>query len=111
MSVAGPSEEEVTRVIECIEQAARACDAAGTRFVLMLIPSKETVLHEPTRESAAYDRVKQYTASLHISVLDLRPAFRAVQDPASLFYKTDAHWNQRGIQLAAEQIMAFVTAQ
>lgn len=84
--------------------AIRARDA-GARFVLVIIPSKETATGAATPESRAYDAMLATLRPADIEVIDLRESFREHPDPASLYYVQDGHWNDNGIALAASAIL------
>ncbi len=105
MSVTGPSDRQITRMIECLAQAAALAKERGCDLWLILIPSKPTARGEPTPESAAFDRVVEALSSNIAGVVDLRAVFQAHSDPASLYYREDGHWNNTGIALAADIVL------
>lgn len=74
------------------------------QFVLLFIPSRESVLNGLTTEALAYDR-------LDYPAIDLREVFANDPDPASLYYRTNGHWNPKGIIIAAEHILSDMNAQ
>lgn len=47
---------------------------------------------------------------LKVNLLNLRPAFERDGDPASLHFKTDAHWNPKGHARAAEALAEYFKA-
>lgn len=96
------------KVCGYVRRANALAKAHGIRFLLLLIPSKETTLHHPTRESALYDQLVGMLAADPIEALDLRRLFRESADPASLFYRIDGHWNRNGIRLAASAILNYI---
>lgn len=106
MSVSGPSPAQVSRVREEIHHAAELIESAGARFLLLLIPSRATVVGGPTAESRAYEAVIEDLAAPRAAVIDLRDIFRAHPDPASLYYALDGHWNRDGMDLAAQAILS-----
>lgn len=110
VAASGPGDGEIRDVAGEIRAAADACRGAGARFVLMLIPSKETAMHAYTSEANAYDAVLRLLADLPIEVIDLRPLFRSAPDPKSLYYVEDGHWNDRGIELAATELLNILGA-
>ncbi len=105
MTVSGPAQEEVQRVIEEIRRAGDLAAARGPAFALVLIPSRATVLEGPTPESEAYGAVLNELDDSLITVIDLRAPFIEHEDPASLYYAIDAHWNSNGMALAAGTIL------
>lgn len=90
-----------------IFNAADLARNAQIRFILVLIPSKETAKGAATPESRCYDTLARLATSpkIGIDVVDLREAFRNHSDPASLYYVKDGHWNDSGIALAATAIL------
>jgi hypothetical protein len=88
-----------------IEAVAIARDQ-GAALLLVMIPSRATVLEAPTPEAVAMAEVRADLASRGLAVLDLTPVFQSAPDPASLYYRIDAHWNARGIRVAGDAILA-----
>lgn len=108
MSVSGPSSEDIERVVVSIRRGVEAARNGGTRFLLMLIPSRATITSGESHESSAYDTVLDKLNDLQVHTLDLRPLFQQDENPLSLFYKVDGHWNRRGIEKAARAILEFI---
>lgn len=102
----GPSEEQVERVVEILTETRQRAEACGARFLLVLIPSRDTALQGDTATSRAYDRVIERLPETDI--LDLRPVFASMPDPATLYYREDAHWNTDGIEKAGNAIVAII---
>lgn len=95
-------------VASYVLEARRLCSAQGVPFLVVLIPFKPR--GEPPRfENPAYDALASRLRESGVTVLDLRPTFAAQAAPRSLFYRVDAHWNRRGMLLAAEAIVAALT--
>ena len=105
MTVSGPIQEDVQRVVEEIRRAGGLAAARGTAFALVLIPSRATALEGLTLESKAYDAVLDELGDSLKTVVDLRAPFIEDEDPASLYYASDAHWNSKGMDLAAGAIL------
>ena len=104
MTVSGPSQAEILRVVEEIRRAGALAAARGAAFALVLIPSRATALEGPTLESRAYDAILGKLDDDAIAVVDLRAPFIEHEDPESLYYTIDAHWNSKGMDLAAATI-------
>jgi len=112
MTLTGPSRTEIERVTEHIVAARHRAQILGARFVLLLIPSKRTATIENTLEADAYDVVVEHLPGFHdTEVLDFRPVFREHPDPSSLYYEKDGHWNERGVTLAAAQLLERLESQ
>jgi len=97
-------------VLEDIRDAAPVAGEGSARFLPVIIPSRETATGETTAESEAMDGVVAELDEERMTVLDLRPLFREHEDPASLYYREDAHWNARGMALAADAILDYIGA-
>ena len=95
----------------------RLCRQASVPWILLLIPAEEQVDPEVRRgvwealtlDPDAYDldapqrRLKLFSQSMGIEVLDLLPDFRAAHDAGErLYIPNDTHWNSRGNRLAGE---------
>ena len=105
MTVSGPTRRQVRLVTEAIGAAHRSAEALGIRLVLILIPSRASATSGDTREAQVYDIVVAGLGSEKPSVLDLRGPFREYSKPETLYYDDDAHWNARGMALAADCIV------
>jgi hypothetical protein len=89
------------RALREILAARDAAEAAGSRFTVMTIPSRDVIVYG---KSARWHRVRDLLPRLEaagVEILDLKPIFAAEDDPRSLYFKVDAHWNGYGIFKAA----------
>ena len=93
-----------------IVQMAAEVAAAGSRFLLMLIPHPPQVHAPPEAGPAAYPqrRLRALAEQNGFDVLDLLPPFRAhyLRNKSYLYgfseaQKGDGHWNQEGHRQAA----------
>ncbi|MBU1694233.1 MAG: hypothetical protein KKC51_09755 [Verrucomicrobia bacterium] len=85
----------------------------GVRLVVVLIPDKESVYRElmPAHEQQApalplssLDDLETHIRAEGVPVVNLLPTFRERAKRGELLYwADDTHWNERGIQLAAEE--------
>ncbi len=106
MSVNGPSDYRVARVKEELLRIAGLAEPSDIVLLFVFIPSRATATGDaPTAEAAAYDAVIAALKGRSLSTLDLRPIFSEHPDPASLYYKQDGHWNDRGIAAAARHVL------
>jgi hypothetical protein len=90
--------------------------ARGIRYLVVLIPNKQTVYPEsmPRRYGPhAPGALDAWLARAHahpeLDVIDLRSILRAHRDEPT-FYKVDSHWNANGAFYAAQAIVARVRA-
>lgn len=86
-----------------IVRAREFASEAGIDFVVLLIPSRGSVVDSLSTDANAYDRilfgVEDYP------VIDLREIYGAHSDPSALYYKDNGHWNASGIKIAADEIL------
>jgi SGNH hydrolase-like domain, acetyltransferase AlgX len=108
MSVTGPTETEYGQVLSHVEEAWRNARDNGVKFLLLLIPSRATIVDQPTLEAAAFDRLAEACEGVGMDVLDLRPVFAETENPASLYYEIDNHWNRSGIKVAASSMIGYM---
>ncbi|HWE31765.1 MAG TPA: hypothetical protein VHB97_27380 [Polyangia bacterium] len=92
-------------------ERARQYAAAGARYLVVLVPNKQTVYPEDVpaqfgpHAPGLFDAVMaQLGGRRDLEVLDLRPLLLAHRDEG-LYYDTDTHWNTNGAFLAATAIM------
>jgi len=78
-------------------------DELGVRLVVLLIPSRESVLESPSNEAQRYDVMA--TPYEGLEFVDLRTVYGEHPDPASLYYENNGHWNEVGIKIAADEIL------
>ncbi len=89
--------------------------ARGIEWIILLIPEKEQVYREhvpvaayPVNESwppSVFDALEPALREEGIHVVNLLPVFReAVARGELIYWPDDTHWNERGIQLAAETL-------
>jgi hypothetical protein len=101
--------------------AANAGDLArhGIAYVLVVVPNKQTIhpYHLPSRircrrGTTRLDRLADAARGIPgLAFVDLRPALlEADRQPAPAWYRTDTHWNGRGVRAAYGPIVEAVTA-
>lgn len=90
-------------VLEAYDTARRE----GSAFVVLLIPSKQTVT-TPSTSSRLFDTLLPRLADAGVPVVDLRGDFAGMEDPLGLYYKMDGHWNRHGIMRAGRAIAGVV---
>jgi len=94
------------------------CGAAGVRFVVVHIPSREELgefrAHRPNKlanEKARGETLFSITRALQIETLDLLPGLLAhkSQTGEPLTFRTDGHWNRTGHQAVAELLAEYLS--
>lgn len=110
------------RVAATVLKLASAVEAAGARFIVMVIPDQYQVDDELVdeilktnglgRDDYDLDRPQQTLVaaleSAGVEVLDLLPVFRSTGRGADLYRPLDTHWNRRGNAVAAEALVDLV---
>lgn len=107
------SERNIPAVVEAITELDRICRDRGTRLVVVFIPEKEQVYRDalPARWNSAarplppssLDPLAGRLEANGILAVNLLPEFRAAAGRGvRTYWRDDTHWNQAGIDLAAE---------
>ena len=109
-----------------VQSLAREVETAGGRLAVVYIPSAMEVTPQAWEATqirygtdageldaaAVARRVQHICTRLGLPFLDLTPSFAARHRPyRPLYFRTDSHWNGRGISLAAEQVVKLVAEQ
>jgi hypothetical protein len=100
----GTAAQQQSRCFTYIAAADSVTRAAGSRMIVLYIPSKETVYYGMSRMSGLIDGLLPMLAAKGIAVLDLRKPFNDTGDPRSLYYAVDGHWNKDGVLVATRAI-------
>ncbi len=103
-------DKATARVSVCIEEAQTLCTQHHARLLLVLIPSKNSMLVEPTPEYRQFDTLLKRLPSA-IDLVDLRPLFRSAPAPSNLYYEIDGHWSPQGVALAGTAILDYIQKQ
>ncbi len=84
--------------------------AAGARFVIALMPSKEELYGAEAFPAVLrpVEEVKAELAARQLPILDLYPALRELGLEKSPFYRTDIHLNELGNQIVADAIAGWI---
>ena len=96
-----------------LDQLRTAVEAAGGRFVVALLPSKEE-LYGAEAYPAVLRPVEDVKAELEarqVPILDLYPAFRELGREKPPFYRIDIHLNELGNQIVADAIAGWIEAE
>jgi lysophospholipase L1-like esterase len=98
-------------------QARQQTEAAGARFVVVIIPTREQVYYEDDSFKAQLDMLNQHLIDFcqqhKIEIIDLTPAMRQkAQTEPLLYFKSDLHLNPAGSRVVGEllyqQLAAFL---
>jgi lysophospholipase L1-like esterase len=96
-----------------LDQLRTEVEAAGGRFVVALLPSKEE-LYGAEAFPAVLRPVAEVKAELEarqLPILDLYPAFHELGRQKSPFYRADIHLNELGNQIVADTIAGWIEAE
>jgi hypothetical protein len=107
-----PVAQSGERVAKKVVSALDIANQMKSNFLLVLIPSKKTMMRGATPQAQLYtDLLNQVRQRADLHILDLAPRFRTCcGDPASLYYKIDGHWNEAGMTEGAKAILEIVGA-
>lgn len=103
-----PEPEKEARILAAIDAFAARYPAAD--FSFLLVPSAVSVKAALLPEHALTDDqnafIDRFNAALpeRFTRIDLREAFAAAPDGARLFYRTDHHWAEDGVAIAANAL-------
>jgi hypothetical protein len=102
-----------TDVLELIIEAAELCRTQGIDFSILLIPSKEYVVHRDRSsivETSYYDYLQEEAIKRKIRVIDLRQEFARATNPSALYWKRDGHWSYQGMNAAVTAYLRSIHA-
>lgn len=107
------SPAELAQARRIFEERAAWSAARGVRYLLVVMPNKETIYaeHMPDyitrigRHSRLDQLMAELSASETVQALDLRPTLFAAKERERVYDKTGTHWNQRGA-FAADRVIA-----
>jgi hypothetical protein len=103
--------EQVIEAYKSIHDAALICREHDIGFLCLVIPSKATVFYGASEgRPVLLDIVSRLPAD-GIGVVDLTETFKAHDDPRSLYYVVDGHWNKYGILEAARAVLPYITGE
>ena len=105
----GKTIEDVECVVEGITKRAREITALGHQYLFIPIPIKKLVDFEKVTPSTLWlesELVKRLKAN-GVHAIDLLPLFREHRKEG-LYFKTDSHWNIRGVRLALAEVVQYI---
>lgn len=104
------SAREIFSIAKNISLMDQYCNQQGMSFAFLIAPNKNSLYPEnmPNYGTVAgvrdANRVMQHLREENVKVIDLFDAFQ--KDDATLYFKTDSHWNAAGAAYAADLINA-----
>lgn len=108
------NEDDLQTIVENQKRIAAYMESKGAKYVLVLTPSKSSVYADkltskPVSDFTVCDQLGEYLAAqLDFPVLNMKPALMAARKRSSdlLYFKDDTHWNQRGVYVAYQELIA-----
>jgi lysophospholipase L1-like esterase len=93
-----------------LDQLRTDVGAAGARFVIALLPSKEEIYGAEAFPAVLrpVEEVKAELEARQLPILDMYPAFREFGREKPPFYRADIHLNQLGNQIVADTIAGWI---
>jgi hypothetical protein len=106
------SQDELERWRRLLLDRTRHFRSIGAKYVFVIAPNKESIYPEhlpswigPRLGPSRVDQLLAYLKSVpEVTVIDLRSSLIADKKAATLYYKTDTHWNTRGAYTAYREI-------
>lgn len=96
---------------QAITEADRSTKQWGGRLYFVYLPSWNRFRNGPVAVERERRRVFELVKALSIPVVDVRTAFERSPDPLSLFpFRRFGHYNERGNELVASTVLAFISA-
>ena len=109
--LAQPHNRSFRLVLDAIRQTQALAEAAGSQFVVVLVPTKEEV-YLPLVEDQAPPATAPFAAQFEedgLPYLDLTPPFQArAREGERLFFEVDGHPNAAGYRLIAEVVLDYL---
>jgi len=109
------SDSELANWRDCLVERNEFCRSLGIRYVVMIGPDKGTIYPEYLPDLVILgqgpSRLDCLCTALHapeVTVLDVRPALRAMKSTQQVYYTNDTHWNEIGGLVACNQLLAFL---
>lgn len=89
-------------------------EAAGSKFVLLIVPNKESVYFEylpdeirekKAKSSRTDDLVGYLQANTDLDIIYMKDKYLSMKDETQIYYKTDTHWNMVGCYVALQEVL------
>ncbi len=98
-----------------LESAKHNVEANGGRLVFVYLPEYERFNSHTQSAAWSASRIKgevvDLVNSLEMDLIDIEPAFQAVEDPLDLFpFRMSGHYNERGNSIVAAEIQKFLSS-
>lgn len=109
---AKPSPEEmVDKTFGYVHEAWQTARKHDIGFVLLLIPSRNRMIHGPSAATYLFEEIVPRLKQAGIPYIDLRKNYATVEDPSTLYFQFDAHWNRTGVYRAVREVLGYIEKQ
>jgi hypothetical protein len=100
--------ELVDKCEEYVLDAWHTAQQNDINFILLLIPTRNRMIVGPSATTKLFEKLIPRLKNQGVPMIDLEKNFRQVEDPATLYFQFDAHWNRTGVYRAAREILAYI---
>ena len=108
--------EEIKRIANIVKSYEAAFEKRGIDFVFLPIPNKENIYSDFLSDKKKPTFISNLFLELErkgVYVVDIQTPYRRLyeQQKEILYRPDDTHWNEKGVDIAAEQIISFLRSQ
>ncbi len=105
---------EMKEIAENLLKQRDKIEAAGSKFVLLIVPNKESVYFEylpdeirekKAKSSRTDDLVGYLQANTDLDIIYMKDKYLSMKDETRIYYKTDTHWNMVGCYVALQEVL------
>ena len=105
---------EMKEIAENLLKQRDKIEAAGSKFVLLIVPNKESVYFEylpdeirekKPKSSRTDDLVGYLQANTDLDIIYMKDKYLSMKDETRIYYKTDTHWNMVGCYVALQEVL------
>ncbi len=105
---------EMKEIAENLLKQRDKIEAAGSKFVLLIVPNKESVYFEylpdeirekKPKSSRTDDLVGYLQANTDLDIIYMKDKYLSMKDETRIYYKTATHWNMVGCYVALQEVL------
>ena len=104
---------EIDKTVEILETYDKFCKSKGMEFIFMPIPNKETIYFElvPFKSQPAYlNQLFEALKETDLKFINLLTLFNEAKKNDLLYDYDESHWNKKGIDIAAKEVVKVLKA-
>ena len=115
-NIDSPMNYDLSLFRKILATAKQVVEKSGGRLVFVYLPEYERFNREvpsaPWSGTGMKTEVLAMVSSLGIDLIDIEPAFLAVEDPLNLFpFRMQGHYNKQGYAIVADEIHKYLSAE